>query len=146
LGRENDSWLWRRRMGHMNFDTLVNIIKKELVREMFEISKPSSTMCKHCLHGKQTRKEFISKEYYTTKPLEIMHTGLCEPMRIKGMNGEQYFMLLIDDYTRMTAVSFLKKKSKAFGNFKVFKEMVENDMDSRIKCLRSYNGGEFISK
>ena len=23
--------------------------------------------------------------------------------------------------------------------------MVENEMDSRIKCLRSYNGGEFIS-
>jgi transposase InsO family protein len=25
-------------------------------------------------------------------------------------------------------------------------EMVENEMDSRIKCLRSDNGGEFTSK
>ena len=54
-------------------------------------------------------------------------------------------MLLIDDYTRMTAMSFLKKKPKTFKNFKIFKEMVENE-NSRIKCLRSYNGGEFISK
>jgi hypothetical protein len=55
LGRENESWLWHKRMGHMNFDNLVNIRKKEEVREIPEISKPISTMCKHFLHGKQTR-------------------------------------------------------------------------------------------
>jgi transposase InsO family protein len=67
-------------------------------------------------------------------------------MRTKELNGKQYFMLLIDDYTRMNVVYFLKKKSKTLGNFKVFMEMVENYRDSRIKCLRSDNGGEFISK
>jgi transposase InsO family protein len=55
-------------------------------------------------------------------------------------------MLLVDDYTRMTAVYFLKNNSEAFENFKIYKEMVENEMDSRIKCLRSDNGGEFTSK
>jgi len=55
-------------------------------------------------------------------------------------------MLLIDDYTRMIALYFLKNKLEAFRNFKIFKEMVENEMDSRIKCLISKNGGEFISK
>jgi hypothetical protein len=44
------------------------------------------------------------------------------------------------------AVCFLKNKSEAFENFKIYKEMVENEMDSRIKCLRSDNGGEFTSK
>jgi hypothetical protein len=46
----------------------------------------------------------------------------------------------------MTIVCFLKKKSEAFKIFRIFKEMVENEMDSRIKFLRSNNGGEFISK
>jgi transposase InsO family protein len=54
-------------------------------------------------------------------------------------------MLLVDDYTRMTAVFFLKNKSEAFENFKIYKEMVENEMDSRMKCLRYDNGGEFTS-
>jgi hypothetical protein len=44
-------------------------------------------------------------------------------------------MLLVNDYTRMTAVFFLKNKSESFENFKIYKEMVENEMDSRIKCL-----------
>jgi transposase InsO family protein len=55
-------------------------------------------------------------------------------------------MLLVDDYTRMTVVCFLKNKSEDFENFKIYKKMVENEMDSRIKCLIYNNGGEFTSK
>jgi hypothetical protein len=46
----------------------------------------------------------------------------------------------------MSAAFFLKNKSKDFENFNIYKEMVENEMDSRIKCLRYDNGGEFTSK
>jgi hypothetical protein len=55
-------------------------------------------------------------------------------------------MLLVNDYTRMIAICFLIKKSEAFEKFQVYKEMVENEMDSKIKCLRSENGGKFTSK
>ena len=67
-------------------------------------------------------------------------------MRKKVLDGELYFMLMIDDYTRMTVVSFLKKKSEAFECFKIYKDLVENETDLKIKCLRSDNGGEFTSK
>jgi transposase InsO family protein len=75
-----------------------------------------------------------------------VHADLVGPTTTKGLKGERYFMLLVDDYTRMIAVCFLKNKSEAFENFKIYKEMVESEMDSRIKCLRLYNGGEFTSK
>jgi transposase InsO family protein len=146
LGKEDESWLWHRRMGHMHFDNLVKVNKREAVREMPQITKPTNTLCKHCQQGKQTKTRFKSKEYSTTKPLEIVHTDLVGPTTTKVLKGERYFMLLVDDYTRMTAVCFLKNKSEAFENFKIYKEMVENEMDSRIKCLRSDNGGEFTSK
>ena len=54
-------------------------------------------------------------------------------------------MLLVHYYTRMTAVFFIRNKSKDFENFKVYKKMVENEMDSKIKCLRYDNGGQFTS-
>jgi hypothetical protein len=129
LGKDDESWLWHRRMGHINFDNLVKISRKEAVREIPEISKPTNTLCKHCLQGKQTRTKFKSKEYSTTKPLEIVHTYLVGPTRTKGLNGEQYFMLLVDDYTRMTVVFFLKKKSEAFEHFKIYKELVETETE-----------------
>ena len=46
----------------------------------------------------------------------------------------------------MTAVFFLKNKLEDFENFKIYKEMVENEMDSKIKRLKSDNGEEFTSK
>jgi hypothetical protein len=39
-----------------------------------------------------------------TRPLEIMHTNIVGPTTTKGLKGEKYFMLLVDDYTRMTVV------------------------------------------
>jgi transposase InsO family protein len=146
LGKEDESWLWHRRMGHMNFDNLFKVNKRELVREMPQITKPTNTLCKHCQQGKQTKTRFKSKEYSTTRPLEIVHIDLVGPTTTNVLKDEKYFMLLVDDYTRITAVCFLKNKSEAFENFKIYKEMVENEMDSRIKCLRSDNGGEFTSK
>jgi hypothetical protein len=75
-----------------------------------------------------------------------MHTDLVGPTITKGLKGEKYFMLLVDDYTRMALVCFLKNKSEYFENLKIYKEMVESEMDSKMKCLRSDNGGEFTSK
>ena len=66
-------------------------------------------------------------------------------MRTKGLEGESYFMLLVDDFKGMTWVHFLKKKSEAFEHLIIFKEMVENETGLKIKMLRSYNGSEFTS-
>jgi transposase InsO family protein len=121
--------------------TLPNLEKNEEVREMTHITKPTNTLCKHCQQGKKTKTRFKSKEYSTIRPLEIVHIDLVGTTTTKGLKGEKYFMLLVDDYTRMNTIFFLRNKSEAFENFKVYKEM-----DSKIKCLRSDNGGEFNSK
>ena len=108
---------------------------------MSKISKPSNILCEACRHGKKTKVQFKTKEHFASHPLELVHTDLCGLVRIKGLYGELYFMLMINDYTRMTVVSFLKKKSEAFECFKIYKELVENEIDFKIKCLRSHNGG-----
>jgi hypothetical protein len=73
--------------------------------------KPTNTLCKHCQQGKKTKTSFKSKEYSTTRPLEIVHTDLVGPTTTKVLKCDRYFMLLVDDYTRMTAFFFLKNKS-----------------------------------
>ena len=58
--------------------------------------------------------------------------------------GEQYYILFIDDFSRMCWISLLKHKDEAFEKFKIFKALVENELDLKIKCLRSDRGGEYI--
>jgi hypothetical protein len=70
---------------------------------------------------------------------------LCGTSRKEGIGKENYFMLIIDDYSRLTRVSFLKEKSKAFEKFKVFKALTENQTGKRLKAVRSNRGGDFSS-
>ena len=41
LGKEDESWLWHRRMCHIHFYKLVKVNKREEVREMAQITKPT---------------------------------------------------------------------------------------------------------
>ena len=70
---------------------------------------------------------FPSKNFGTIEKLEIVHTNLCGHSRTRGFNGEMYFMILVDNFTRMMWVAFLKEKYEAFEKFKVFKSTVENE-------------------
>ena len=132
----DESWLWHRRMGHLKFENLLKVSKKGAIRDFKKIVKPLKLVCKHCQHGKQTKASFKAKEHTTSHPLEIVHTDLCGQTITKSLQGEYYFMLFIDDYTRMTWVTFLKQKSEAFEKFKIFKAKVENETNLKIKCLR----------
>lgn len=59
------------------------ISNKGDVRNILNIIKPQDPVCKHCQHGKQTKVNFKTKEHSTSKPLEIVHTNLCGPIRAK---------------------------------------------------------------
>jgi len=113
------------------------------VRDLPKLVKPTNSMCKECQLGKQSRATFKSKEQFSNGLLELVHTDLCGPARVRSLQGDIYFMLLIDDYSQIMWVTFLRKKSEALDRFKVFKARVENEIGVKIKCLRSDRGGEF---
>jgi hypothetical protein len=89
LGKEDESWIWKKRMGHIHFDNLVKVTKSEAVREIAQITKLTNTLCKHCQQGKQTKTRFKSNEYSTKRLLEIVHTDLVGPTTTKGLKGEK---------------------------------------------------------
>jgi hypothetical protein len=59
--------------------------------------------------------------------------------------GKKYFMTLIYDSTRYCYVYLLKSKDEALNFFKIYKAEAENQLDHKIKRLRSDHGGEYFS-
>jgi hypothetical protein len=59
--------------------------------------------------------------------------------------GKKYFMTLIDDSTRFCHVYLLKTKDEALNYFKIYKSEVENQLERKIKRVRSDRGGEYFS-
>ena len=55
-------------------------------------------------------------------------------------------MTLIDDATRFCYVYLLRTKDEALDHFKIYKAEVENQLERKIKHLRSDHGGEYFPK
>ena len=74
-----------------------------------------------------------------------MHANLCGKMPTQALGGSSYFMLLVDDFSTKMWVYFLHDKAQAFGKFKEWLQLVENETGNRLKKFRTDGGGEFIS-
>lgn len=61
------------------------------------------------------------------------------------LGGRRYFVTFIDDFSKYCYTYLLKTKNEVFNTFRIFKAEVENQLDKRIKILRSDRGGEYTS-
>ena len=55
--------------------------------------------------------------------LEVTHRDLSGPIDHKTLDCRKYLPFLINDFIRMMSVYILKKNSKAFEAFKIFKSL-----------------------
>ena len=142
---QEDSKLWHKRLGHLNFQSLKKLQVKEMVHELPSIQE-NEEICEGCALGKQHRDSFPHGKAWRAKaPLELIHTDVCGPMKTSTQVGNKYFLIFVDDYSRMTWVYFLRQKSEVFSIFKKFQAMVERQSGYLIKVLRSDRGGEYTS-
>ena len=96
---------------------------------------------------KPTCTHFKSKNFTSIdKPLQLVSMDMCGSSRKEGTRGEIYFMFVIDDYSRIIWVYFLKENSEALEKFKIFKAPTENQIGKRMKAVRFNRGGEFCSR
>lgn len=135
---------WHKRMGHLNMD---DVKRLPLCAEGVNIcNKEVNTVCIPCCKAKQTRLPFPNSGSRANGLLEIIHTDLCGPMETPSAGGGKYFITFTDDFSRKVHVYFLKNKMDIKSVFKKFKEEVENELERKIKTLRSDNGKEFCNK
>ena len=104
-------------MGHLSFSQINKSSKLKVVRDLPNITLTENIICKSCQFGKQTRVQFNAKEGSSSNPLELIHIDICGPMKKNSSCGEQYYILFIDDFSRMCWIGLLKHKDEAFEKF-----------------------------
>ena len=142
-----ESWLWHRRFGHLNFHGLKLLSQNNMVVGLPSCIEDREGVCKGCALGKHHRQPFLKGVgWRAKKALELVHTDVCGPMSTLSHGKNRYFILYIDDFTRMTWVFFMKQKYEVFTIFKKFKSFVEKQSGDYIKILRSNRGKENNSR
>ncbi|KAI3515898.1 hypothetical protein L1887_14803 [Cichorium endivia] len=143
----DDSWLWHRRLSHMNFRDIIKLVLRDLVRGLPLLKYDRDRLCDACELGKQSRKSHST--IINTKiiePLELLHIDLCGPSAIESVAHNKYILVVVDDFSRFTWVFFLKQKSEAALNMINFIKQIEILLRKQVRMIRSDNGTEFKNK
>ncbi|KAG6509698.1 hypothetical protein ZIOFF_027698 [Zingiber officinale] len=142
----DDSHLWHLRYGHLNRKGLALLKQKSMVVGLPSIQVAEGDVCEGCVFGRHHHLPFPNTSWRAQAPLELVHADICGPTQTLSLGNRRYFLLFVDDYTRMIWIYFLKKKSDAFTTFMKFKALAENQSGCWIKTLRTDRGGEFLSR
>ncbi|GJX23727.1 retrovirus-related pol polyprotein from transposon TNT 1-94 [Tanacetum coccineum] len=131
---------WHQKLGHMSEQGMKILVKRKLIPGLTKVSLP---FCEYCVISKQHRLKFKASNSRSVSVLELVHSDVWQAP-VQSLGGAKYFVSFIDDYSRRCWVYPIKKKSDVFEVFKVYKARVELDSGTKIKCLRTDNGGEYI--
>ncbi|CAI7801515.1 unnamed protein product, partial [Closterium sp. NIES-54] len=134
-------------MGHVALPILKHLVKNEMVAGIRVKGEPDEVLgCPTCMQAKFTRYPFSSSEGTAKAPLDEVVMDVVGPLK-PGAAGSEYFLTIVDVYTRMTWVYVLSKKSDVAETVKTdWLPMVERQQDRLVKAIRTDQGGEFLSK
>ncbi|GJV74733.1 retrovirus-related pol polyprotein from transposon TNT 1-94 [Tanacetum coccineum] len=97
------SWLWHQRLSHLNFGTINDLTKHDLVDGLLKFKYSKDHLCSACKQGKSKKASHPPKLVPSNhSKLELLHMDLCAPMRVASINGKRYILVIVDDYSRFT--------------------------------------------
>ena len=99
--------LWHKRLGHINYRDLVHLVNTERVRDIPRLSGEPKPICDECMKGKKIKSSHKKvKEIKTTKPLDILHMDLMDPMQTKSKSGKRYVLMVVDNFVKILLCEF----------------------------------------
>nr|GFA81436.1 hypothetical protein [Tanacetum cinerariifolium] len=138
------SWFWHQRLSHLNFDTINDLARTDLVVGLPKFKYYKEHLCPSCEQGKSIRASHPPKPVPNSRQrLHLLHLDLCGPMRIASINGKRYVLVIVDDYSHYTWVHFLRSKDEAPEVIIKSLKRIMVLLQSPVIIIRSDNDTEF---
>ncbi|GJV56793.1 putative ribonuclease H-like domain-containing protein [Tanacetum coccineum] len=140
----DESNLWHRRLGHINFKTMNKLVRGNLVRGLPSKLFENDHTCVACQKGKQHKASCKTKLVSSiSQPLQMLHMDLFGPTSVRSINHKTYCLVVTDDFSRFSWVFFLATKDETSGILKTFITGIENQINHKVKIIRCDNETEF---
>ncbi|GJZ00950.1 integrase, catalytic region, zinc finger, CCHC-type containing protein [Tanacetum coccineum] len=138
------SWLWHHRLSHLNFGTINDLTRLDLVDGLPKFKYGKDHLYSACERGKRKKASHPPKLIPNDhSKLELHHMDLCDPMRVASINGKKYILVIVDDYSRYTWVYFLYSKDETPKIIKKFIAQAKLNYKAKVCKIRTDNGTEF---
>ncbi|GKA35982.1 putative ribonuclease H-like domain-containing protein [Tanacetum coccineum] len=143
----DESNLWHRRLGHINFKTMNKLVRGNLVRGLTSKLFENDHICVAYQKGKQHKASCKTKTVTSIcKPLQLLHMDLFGSVSVRSINKKTYCLVVTDDFSRFSWVFFLVTKDETPEILKNFITGIGNQIDHKVKIIRCDNGTEFKNR
>lgn len=137
--KEQQIWLLHNRLGHPSFGYL-----QHLFPSLFSTVKHLSFKCETCIVAKSHRVPYPVSHTKKDMPFSLIHSDVWGPSPVITPPGNKWFVIFVDDFTRMTWLYLIKQKDELFSVFQSFHVMIQTQFSTKIKVLRTHNGREYV--
>ncbi|KAJ0610987.1 putative RNA-directed DNA polymerase [Helianthus annuus] len=131
---------WHQRLGHPHFSLFRSMISKF---DLPVLDKSFNIHCESCLIGKSSKLHLPPSDYKTSNIFDLLFCDVWGPAPVPSFDGHNYFLLIVDHFTKFMWIFPIKQKSDVLDTFKRFIIMVERQFSTKIKAVQSDWGGEF---
>jgi len=140
------SWeTWHRRFGHVGYTGLQKLLDGNIV-EGFEVDKNTPKVdCIACTEAKQHVEPFPKSTNRQTEAGELTHIDLWGKYAVQSINGNKYYLAMVDDAKRYVTVNFCKEKTEAAQL--VINYLAHQIANGRIpRAIQIDRGKEFVNQ
>jgi Integrase core domain len=99
-----------------------------------------------CSLAKHIKLSVCNSNFKSNEKFELVHSNVWGPAPITSYNDFRYFVIFIDDFSKMTWLYLMKSKNEIFSHFQNFANLIETQYNTKIKILCTDNGTEFINQ
>jgi transposase InsO family protein len=104
----------------------------------------SILVCAPYHHGKMIVASYYpSNTVKTEHPGQLFYMDIISPPRVRSMDGKWYVLVIVDDYSRYSWVSFLESNDKVFEHFWSLALRLNDEHLNCLKAIHSDNETEF---
>jgi hypothetical protein len=84
-----------------------------------------NVFCESCVLEKSTKLPFESRKSYTTSFLHTLHSDVWGPVSVPSYDGNQFYLIIVDEYSRHIWFFLMNRKSDVATIFPSFLKQME---------------------
>lgn len=133
--QEPDYGLWHKHLAHPGIKSTKDLLNGSYVEGVIWNQKVCHTRCVACVLGKVPHMPYDHNAHRASKLLGLLHMDVCSPFPVQGTHQEQYFIILLDNYSNDSAVECLCSRDQASCFYLTVEARWERQTAKKVKVL-----------